>query len=98
MVESIPTPEDFLGNPEPAIWAEVERYAKQSNDEYAAALLSLRARVEALEGRYETQRLATLEWGKDVDKLQIRSDRHLQRIEALEAVLTKYLHLEQFNA
>lgn len=48
MTESNPTPEDFLGNPEPAIWAEIERYAK-NNDECCAALLSLRARVEQLE-------------------------------------------------
>lgn len=97
MTEQIPTPEDFFGNPEPAIWAEIERYAK-NNDEYSAALLSLRARVEALEGRYETQRLATLEWGKDVDKLQIRSDRHLQRIEALEANLKPTPNLGQIRS
>ena len=45
----------------------------------------LRARVEALEAKYETQRLATLEWGKDVDKLMSWSDQHLQRIMKLEA-------------
>jgi len=45
----------------------------------------LRAKVEALEGKYETMRLATLEWGKDVETLKLRSDRHLQRIEALES-------------
>jgi len=48
MTESIPTPEDFLGNVEPPIWAEVERHAK-NNDEFSAALLSIRARVERLE-------------------------------------------------
>jgi hypothetical protein len=45
----------------------------------------LRARVEELEAKYETQRLATLEWGKDVDKVKRWSDQHLQRIEKLEA-------------
>lgn len=45
----------------------------------------LRARVEALEAKYETQRLATLEWGKDVDKVMSWSDQHLQRIMKLEA-------------
>ena len=46
---------------------------------------TLQAQIEELERKYETMRLATLEWGKDVEKLQIRSDRHLQRIEALES-------------
>ena len=45
----------------------------------------LRARVEALEAKYETQRLATLEWGQDVDKVKRWSDDHLQRIMKLEA-------------
>jgi hypothetical protein len=45
----------------------------------------LRARVEALEAKYETMRLATLEWGKEVDKLMRWSDQHLQRIMKLEA-------------
>jgi hypothetical protein len=48
-------------------------------------LVELRSRVEALERMYETQRLATLEWGKDVDKLTQRSDKHLRRIIMLEA-------------
>mgnify|MGYP007073106820 CR=1 FL=1 len=42
-------------------------------------------RIEALEGKYETMRLATLEWGEDVDKVKRWSDQHLQRIMALEA-------------
>ncbi len=48
-------------------------------------ILELRARVELLEGKYETQRLATLEWGADVDKVKRWSDEHLQRIMKLEA-------------
>jgi hypothetical protein len=48
----------------------------------------LRLKVEALESKYETMRLATLEWGKDVDKLMRWSDQHLQRIMALEAGAT----------
>ena len=69
----------------PDHWAEVEAYAQQvsSTDD---CLLELRSRVEALEGKYETQRLATLEWGKDVETLKLRSDRHLQRIERLEGI------------
>ena len=53
-----------------------------------ACILELRARVEKLESSYETMRLATLEWGKDVDKLMRWSDQHLQRIERLEAGAT----------
>jgi len=68
-------------------WREIEGYAASDlNDDYAACLLDIRARVEALEGRYETQRLATLEWGKDVENLQRWSDQHLMRIERLESV------------
>ena len=48
MTELTPRPEDFLGNPDPAIWAEIEGFAR-NNDEHSAALLSLRARVEQLE-------------------------------------------------
>jgi hypothetical protein len=57
-------------------------------DAISACLFVLRSRIEALETKYETQRLATLEWGKDVDKVKRWSDRHLQRIEALEANVT----------
>lgn len=53
--------------------------------ETSANILALASRVEALEAKYETQRLATLEWGKDVDKVMRWSDQHLQRIMALEA-------------
>ena len=38
-----------LDPPEPPIWEQIERYAKRNNDEYSAALLSIRARVESLE-------------------------------------------------
>jgi len=41
-------------------------------------------RLHTLEAKYETQRLATLEWGKDVDKLMRWIDDHLKRIMALE--------------
>ena len=58
---------------------------ERSAPEYDNTILALRARVEALESKYETMRLATLEWGKDVDKLMCWSDQHLQRIMALEA-------------
>jgi len=51
----------------------------------AQVLLHLLERVEALEQKYETQRVATLEWGEDVDKLMRWIDIHLKRIMALEA-------------
>ena len=51
-------------------------------------IAELRAMVEALEAKYETMRLATLEWGKDVENLQRWSDQHLQRIMRLEADAT----------
>ena len=43
------------------------------------------ARVEALEGRELTHRLATLAWGKDVESHGRWIDDHLKRIMALEA-------------
>jgi hypothetical protein len=49
------------------------------------AILELRARVEALEAKYKTMRLATSEQGKDVYKVKHWSDEHQQRIEALKA-------------
>jgi hypothetical protein len=51
-------------------------------------IAELRAMVEALEAKYETMRLATLEWGKDVDKVMRWSDQHLLRIERLETGAT----------
>ena len=42
-------------------------------------------RVEELEGRYETQRQATLAWGKDLDNHGRWIDDHLKRIMALES-------------
>jgi hypothetical protein len=71
---------DYKAAPEQ--WAALE---EQSAPEYDSTILKLRARVEALEGKYETMRLATLEWGKDVENLQRWSDQHLMRIERLEA-------------
>ncbi|NBT75492.1 MAG: hypothetical protein EBT15_05900 [Betaproteobacteria bacterium] len=54
-------------------------------DAQSACILELRARVEQLEAKYETQRLATLEWGQQVDKHDRWIDEHLKRIMALEA-------------
>lgn len=68
--------------------AEVLAWLRQSaavdGAAYSQVLLHLLERVEALEAKYETQRLATLEWGKDVDKLMRWTDDHLKRIMALE--------------
>jgi hypothetical protein len=55
-----------------------------SGNDLVCAVFELRTRVEALEGKYETQRLATLEWGKDVDNVKRWNDQHLRRIMALE--------------
>jgi hypothetical protein len=73
--------EQYKATPEE--WGSIEMYAE--DNVYDACILELRARVEALEGKYKTMRLATLEWGKDVDKLKRWSDQHLKRIMALEA-------------
>lgn len=66
----------------PDQWAYQEHYAVENGD--AACLLELRARVEAVEGKYETQRLATLEWGNDIDTHSRLIDKLWQRVEALE--------------
>jgi hypothetical protein len=67
-------------------WAEVEDWSKaEPSNSWDNCILELRSRIEVLEGKYETMRLATLEWGEDVDKLKRWSDQHLQRIMALEA-------------
>jgi hypothetical protein len=68
----------------PEQWADTESWAAEKLSCYSC-ILELRARVEALEAKYTTMRLATLEWGADVDKVKRWSDQHLQRIEALEA-------------
>jgi hypothetical protein len=67
-------------------WHRLEKRSLAGND-LASAVLELRATVEALEGKYETMRLATLEWGEDVDKVKRWSDQHLRRIMALEAAV-----------
>jgi len=80
----------------PEQWADIEQarnpveihpgvFVGDRNMTIACCLFELRVKVEALEGKYETCRLATLEWGKDVENLQRWSDQHLQRIMALEA-------------
>jgi hypothetical protein len=61
------------------------RLIEDDDAQVPACLLELRARVEELEAKYETQRLATLEWGKDVDNHGRWIDDHLKRIMALEA-------------
>ena len=63
----------------------------------AQVLLHLLERVEALEQKYETQRLATLEWGKDVDKLMRWIDDHLKRIMALEAAQQQQPHQDKLD-
>ena len=65
----------------PEQWADAGAFASDTR----ACILELLARLEALEAQYETQRLATLSWGKDVDKHSRWIDDHLKRIMALEA-------------
>jgi len=60
------------------------RHAASCGKADAQLTLHILERLEALEKKYETQRLATLEWGKDVDKLMRWIDDHLKRIMALE--------------
>ena len=69
----------------PEQWAHVEECGTHSSSSLSPCILELRDRLTALERMYETQRLATLEWGKDVDKLKHWIDLHLHRIEALES-------------
>ena len=68
----------------PKTLAWLHQSAAVKGSTYSQVLLSLLDRVEALEKKYETQLLATLEWGKDVDKLMRWIDDHLKRIMALE--------------
>jgi hypothetical protein len=65
----------------PEHWADVEQWGGT----LTACLIELRARIEALEGKYETMRLATLDWGEDIDNHSRWIDDQLKRIEALEA-------------
>jgi hypothetical protein len=71
----------------PEQWANVDRWFDLGCS-VPSCILELRARVEELEAQYETQRLATLEWGKDVDNHGRWIDDHLKRIMALEAMAT----------
>lgn len=85
-----PPPRSTMSTPHKATpsdwaWLEGNSTVDRCDAAWSRGLIELRARVEALEGKYETQRLATLEWGKDVEILQRWSDQHLQRIMALEA-------------
>jgi hypothetical protein len=65
----------------PEHWADVEQWGGT----LTACFMELRARIEALEGKYETMRLATLDWGEDIDNHSRWIDDQLKRIEALEA-------------
>ena len=49
----------------------------------------MEARIAAAEGKYETLRLAALEWGKDIDTHIRLIDKLWQRVEALEAAQQK---------
>ncbi len=79
---------DYKATPEQWVadrydWCKADTEAMDGDPAYRC-ILELRARVEALEGKYETQRLATLEWGKDVDTHAKLIDKLWKRVEALE--------------
>ena len=59
---------------------------------------NLAQRMEALEGKYETMRLATLEWGKALDRHDRWIDDHLKRIMALEAATNDRQHGEAVDS
>jgi acyl-homoserine lactone acylase PvdQ len=67
----------------PKQWDNQKAWAVDDDD--SSCILELRARVEELEARYETQRQVTLAWGKDVYNHGRWIDAHLKRIKALEA-------------
>jgi len=67
--------------PETLAWL---HHASSCGQRDAQMMLHVLGRLDALDNKYETQRLATLEWGKDVDKLMRWIDDHLKRIMALE--------------
>jgi acyl-homoserine lactone acylase PvdQ len=67
----------------PKQWDNQKAWAVDDDD--SSCILELRARVEELEARYETQRQVTLAWGKDVYNHGRWIDSHLKRIKALEA-------------
>jgi hypothetical protein len=60
------------------------RHAASCGQRDAQLTLHTLEHLEALEKKNEIQRLAILEWGKDVDKLERWIDLHLTRIMALE--------------
>ena len=75
----------------PEQWAAVEEWAAERM-RADSCILELRDRLEALEAQYETQRQATLAWGKDVDNHGRWIDDHLKRIMALES--TQHAHAD----
>lgn len=68
----------------PELWAHVERASNNPRD-IATLFIELRARVEALEAKSETQCLAVLDWAKDVEAMKCWNEQQARRIEALEA-------------
>jgi hypothetical protein len=67
----------------PKQWDNQKAWAVDDDD--SSCILELRARVEAMEARYETQRQVTLAWGKHVYNHGRWIDAHMKRIKALEA-------------
>jgi acyl-homoserine lactone acylase PvdQ len=67
----------------PKQWDNQKAWAVDDDD--SSCILELRARIETLDARYETQRQVTLAWGKDVYNHGRWIDAHLKRIKALEA-------------
>jgi hypothetical protein len=64
-------------------WALIQDCADDFSPE--SCILELRARVEALEAKSETQCLAILDWGKDVEAIKCWNEQQVRRVMALEA-------------
>jgi hypothetical protein len=75
----------------PEQWADVGAFASDTR----ACILELRARVEALEAKSETQCLAVLDWAKDVEAMKCWNEQQVRRIMALEAAQPKQITQEE---
>jgi len=80
--------------PETLAWL---RHAASCGQRDAQLTLHTLERLEAMEKKNEIQRLATLEWGKDVDKLERWIDVHLKRTMALEAAQQQQPHQDKLD-
>jgi hypothetical protein len=71
----------------PEQWDALEKCSHAWPGAWGPCILELRARVEALEAKSETQCLAILDWGKDVEAIKCwneQNEQQVRRVEALE--------------